>query len=161
MNKYKIISSKINIYVDGSCIFNGKKNAIGGYGIYFPHNPKLNISKKYTFDSPATNQKCELYAMYKAIKICNKLTYAEYNIYTDSMYVINCLTKWIKAWENNNWLKKDNEAPLNLDLIKKLWNVYNINKNSIHLHFVKAHTNKKDEHSINNDIADQLAKKSY
>ena len=30
----------INVYIDGSCINNGKENAVAGYGVYFKEDDK-------------------------------------------------------------------------------------------------------------------------
>ena len=55
-------------------------------------------------------------------------------------------------WIRNDLLKNKK----NLDLIKETYNIYKtIN---VELFLIKAHTNKQDDHSIGNRIADQLAK---
>ena len=36
----------INVYIDGACANNGKKNAISGYGVYFADDDSRNESKK-------------------------------------------------------------------------------------------------------------------
>ena len=32
----------INVYIDGSCVNNGKENACAGYGVYFKENDEKN-----------------------------------------------------------------------------------------------------------------------
>ena len=154
----------IYIYTDGSAINNGKKNAIGGYGVYFPKYPDLNVSEPYKFpNSIPTNQKTELYAIYiallqsmkiKNIKDCN------IHIYSDSSYSINCITKWIPTWIKNNWKKADNTVVKNIELLKIIWIAFNNLKSNckdIKFHHINSHTGKKDEHSIGNDVADKFA----
>ena len=58
------------VYTDGSFIKN-KGGVKCGYGVYFPNNEISNISKKFT-KAPLTNQRAELYAIYKAIKKVSK-----------------------------------------------------------------------------------------
>ena len=58
--------NNITVFTDGSCIKTSNK-ILCGYGVYFPNNELKNISKKFTIE-PLTNQRTELYAIYKAIK---------------------------------------------------------------------------------------------
>ena len=44
----KIDKNGINVYTDGSCLNNGKKNASAGIGIYFDKINIKSVSKKYT-----------------------------------------------------------------------------------------------------------------
>ena len=143
----------INIYTDGSCLNNGKSNAIAGIGIYFDNINIDNISRRHI--GIQTNNNAELTAIIESIKILilkdkilNKI-----NIYTDSMYAILCGTTYGKKNNLNNWKK---EIP-NKNLVKKIYNLLKTYKN-IKLIHVKAHTQNKDIHSINNNKADNLAK---
>lgn len=61
----------IDIFTDGSLI--RKKGKIYcGYGIYFPNGENNNISKKFD-KGLITNNRAELYAIYKSLKICKKI----------------------------------------------------------------------------------------
>ena len=52
----------IIVFTDGSY---SSKTQLGGYGVYFPyHDTKYNISKPFKMGA-ITNQRCELYAIYK------------------------------------------------------------------------------------------------
>ena len=94
----------------------------------------------------------------------NELT-PEIHIYTDSMYVINCITKWANSWIKLDWKRcvnnKIKDDICNLDLIKKLY-TYNQNY-KIKFHHVRSHQKKPDEHSSSwftwygNHMADKLA----
>ena len=147
----KIINRKKNIFkvfTDGSSINNGKKNCIGGIGVFFNDNSNYNISEKMTFknDGKVSNNICELTACLKAI-----LTIIEFKefqkihdcilIYTDSKCVIDSITKWSNSWEKNGWQRKDRSGKLkpvkNLDLIK---NIKNLTRNyNIQFRHIKAH----------------------
>lgn len=39
-------------------------------------------------------------------------------IYTDSKYTINCVDKWHKTWEKNDWLTTSGEEVKNKDIIQ-------------------------------------------
>ena len=80
-------------------------------------------------------------------KIKNK---SEIIIYTDSRYVKDGITDWIKKWKLNNW-KSSNKKPVkNKDLWVKLDN--SCQKHNIIWKWVKAHADNKF-----NNLVDELA----
>jgi len=144
----------IIVFTDGACQKNGKVNARAGYGIHFPNKEMPDISEPLPI-KPCTNQRAELYAIYIAVKlIIDNPNFNSITIYTDSMYSINCLTKWIYKWQKENSL----EDKKNLDLILPLVKMINSYKN-ITIKHVFSHTGKKDFESIGNEMADKLAVK--
>ena len=50
-------------------------------------------------------------------------TNSEAIIYTDSKYVKNGITEWIKKWEKNGWISSNKKPVKNKDLWVKL-NIY-------------------------------------
>lgn len=148
----------INIYTDGSCFNNGKKNATGAIGVFFNDNDERNISLAIK-DTKITNQTMELLACVNAI---DKLQPGEKAyLYTDSSYVINCMTVWIKNWEQNNWKTTTNKDVENIDLIKLLYQ--KTKKNIVIFKHVNAHTLEPSKesnmykHWYGNNMADKLA----
>ena len=120
---------EIVVYTDGSALNNqhkGKRR--GGCGVFFSDNDTRNrsIPLKETDTEKVTNQVAELNACLIAIELVfntdditakkNKLI-----IYTDSMYSINCISKWCKTWKKNNWCKSDKKVIENLELIQKIY----------------------------------------
>tara|TARA_Y100000741_G_scaffold275985_1_gene215850 strand:+ start:3950 stop:4450 length:501 start_codon:yes stop_codon:yes gene_type:complete len=154
--KNKTTTSKVlYLYTDGACVNNGKKNAKAGIGVY--SKDLLNISERVI--GHQTNQRAELYAILKALRLINISDYDSIHLYTDSMYSINCLTKWIYKWLHNNWLDFKKRPVKNKDIILQIYSILS-NKTNIHLHHVYSHTNKTDNHSMGNSKADDLARKS-
>ena len=90
----------------------------------------------------------ELMAPIMALKkIKNK---SEIVIYTDSRYVKDGITEWIKKWKLNNW-KSSNKKPVkNKDLWVKLDN--SCRKHKVYWKWVKAHAGNKY-----NNLVDVLA----
>ena len=146
--------NKIQIFTDGACVNNGKKNALAGYGIHFPNNEYEGISKPFLI-KPITNQRAELYAIHEALTIVSNEINKTIEIYTDSQYSIDCFTKWINRWEINNWKSRDGKIIKNLDIIKPIYKL--IKQNNVIFYHVRSHTGKNDFNSIHNDIADKLA----
>ncbi len=164
---------EIKIFTDGSYV---KATKACGYGVLFPNKEYENISKPFTI-APLTNQRAELYAIYKGIKTVYKEIkndgkngkngkngvniVTNITIYTDSEYSIKSLTIWIKTWKKNNWKATTGKDVLNQDLIVKLDTLiekFKAKYGSIKFVHVRSHTGKKDYESINNDLVDILAK---
>ena len=151
----------IDIFTDGSYVKKGGKEYCG-YGIYFKNNEYKPISRPFKHQ-PITNNRAELYAILKALIICNiinenskknnKPLIKEVNIYSDSRYCVKTFNDWLPKW------KKTKKEYLNADIINQIDECLqncNFKINFIHIF---AHTNNKDENSIGNSIADTLAKK--
>jgi ribonuclease HI len=117
----------MKIFTDGSTINNGKKNAIGGIGIYIPKQGEIEEwSLSYSLISAqdcsikVTNQISELIAIILGIEKAIKLTKDTIYVYTDSKYSIECATTWSKSWIKNNWKKSTGKVIENLWLIYRL-----------------------------------------
>tara|TARA_B100000795_G_scaffold270051_1_gene262241 strand:- start:22889 stop:23710 length:822 start_codon:yes stop_codon:yes gene_type:complete len=145
----------INVYIDGSCINNGKENAEAGYGVYFKEDDERNEYNRVV--GKQTNNTGELTAFIRALEIL-KDNNSIINIYTDSEYVIKCAGYYTARLAKNDWKTQNDKVPPNLKLLKKLYElVSEKNKEIIKLHHIKAHTNLQDVNSIGNYHADRLA----
>ena len=136
----------IKIYTDGSCLENPGNG--GWAAILFINNEKILISgsKKNT-----TNNQMELMAAIEALKKVPKGQ--EIIIYTDSNYVKEGITNWIKVWKKNNWKTANKKKVKNIELWIKLNNLSNFHE--IEWKLVKAHSG-----DPLNDMVDKLAKKA-
>lgn len=126
----------VRVFTDGSAKGNGKKNAIGGIGVFFgdsdTRNVSMNLDKFYSkyfpeeLPSKATNNKAELCAILEALVVTksNLDNKEKVVIYSDSMYSINCLTKWWKAWRANEWKNKSKKIISNCIVIKEIVEQY-------------------------------------
>jgi len=135
---------KYVIYTDGACLGNPGP---GGWGAVILTEKKndTNISGK---ERSTTNNRMELMAPIMALKKIKKAS--EIIIYTDSIYLKNGITTWIKNWEKNGW-KNANKKPVKN---KDLWVTLNelSKEHVIDWKWVKAHAGNKY-----NEIADKLA----
>lgn len=155
----KIDDSTNYVYTDGSCINNGKKNASGGYGVFFGDNDKKNISTR--MEGKTTNNKAELQAILESLKVIKNLK-QKYFIVSDSKYSINCVTKWNKNWIKNNWKTSKGTDVSNKDIIQgilKLMEVVDVEYIHVNSHKTPP-TNKNSieyKHWYGNHMADKLA----
>ena len=134
---------KLKIYTDGACSGNPAK---GGWApIILDDTNKSSISGS---ESSTTNNRMELMAPIMALKKIRKKS--EITIFTDSKYVKDGITDWIKKWKVNNW-KSSNKKPVkNKDLWIKLDNA--CQKHKVIWKWVKAHAGNKY-----NNLVDELA----
>lgn len=70
--------------------FSGSK---AGIGVWFNHNHDLNISEPVKKGLRATNNVAEIYAAVEAIRAAKGAEISKLQINTDSMFMINCMTK--------------------------------------------------------------------
>jgi len=151
-------SEPIDIFTDGACSNNGNNGAKAGIGVYFGKKDPRNVSRKIT--GKQTNNRAELLAILEAFNIVIKdiKMNKEVNIYTDSQYSIDALTKWSINWEKDDWKKKNKKQILNLEIIKE--GFYLLKKHTnVKLIHVRGHTKKTDRLSLGNNEADKLATK--
>jgi ribonuclease HI len=134
---------KYVIYTDGACSGNPGP---GGWGaIILNEENETNISGK---EKSTTNNRMELMAPIMALRKIKKAS--KIIIYTDSIYLKNGITTWIKNWEKNGW-KNANKKPVKN---KDLWVTLNelSKEHVVNWKWVKAHAGNKY-----NEIADKLA----
>lgn len=145
------------VYIDGSCINNGKINARAGYGVFFDHNDERN--EYGVVKGKQSNNTGELTALIRALEILKKDIEEKksINIYTDSEYVIKCSGSYGSKLAKNNWKTESDKVPPNLKLLQKIYELYSPHKKTVKIHYIKAHTNLLDKHSIGNSEADKLA----
>tara|TARA_A100001015_G_scaffold120864_1_gene134011 strand:+ start:21 stop:446 length:426 start_codon:yes stop_codon:yes gene_type:complete len=135
---------KLKIYTDGACSGNPGK---GGWAAIILDND-LNQTKISGCESKTTNNRMELTAPIMALKKIKKKS--EITIFTDSKYVKDGITGWIKKWKLNSWKGSNRKPVKNKDLWIKLDN--SCLKHKVTWKWVKAHAGDKY-----NNLADELA----
>lgn len=158
----------IKLFTDGSTLNNqGSKKGLsyGGYGGYilFTNGDEQVYSEPLEGDK-ITNQVSELYAFKHGLELIIQKGLKDFiYVYSDSMYLINIYTSWIKKWESDNWKKIDGNEIENLDLIKEIYLLTKQSNLKIFYKHVKAHQIEPEkgtpEHLLwyGNNKADELA----
>lgn len=129
-------------YTDGSASPNPGP---GGYAVIENNSPVALGSE----DGNTTNIRMEGRALIAAMKLSAG---APAEIYTDSEFWINVITKWAPGWAARGWTKKGGEIK-NLDLVKEAYDLYE--KSQVTLVWVRGHVG--DE---GNELADVWANKA-
>ncbi len=107
------------IFTDGSSVNNGKKNCVAAWAVYVGPDSPYNASEIVRLRP--SNQHAELEAINHALDVISRLTSFEaheFCIVTDSMYSINCLTKWYKTWQRNGYRSSKGDAVKHAPLIR-------------------------------------------
>lgn len=99
----------ITIYCDGSSIGNPGP---GGWGAVVSDG--VTVKELGGYEGSTTNNRMELTAAIEALHAITGNGNAV--IHTDSQYVINGITKWVKGWKKNGWQTKEKKDVLNKDL---------------------------------------------
>lgn len=144
----------VRIFTDGACSNNPGP---GGWGaVFYKENGQETISGH---EVETTNNRMELMAIVKALSKIKKeyRDCKEYEIYSDSAYVVNAINYgWIAKWAINNWVTTKGEEIKNQDLWKrylKLSNDLNLKNVKIKVIKIKGHNN-----NAFNDHVDEVAK---
>jgi ribonuclease HI len=104
---------RVEIFTDGACTGNPGP---GGWAAILRaggHEKELSGGEKAT-----TNNRMELTAAIKAFEALKKSS--EVTISTDSRYVMDGITKWMRGWKKNGWKTADKKPVKNEDLWRAL-----------------------------------------
>ncbi|KAF2134351.1 ribonuclease H-like protein [Dothidotthia symphoricarpi CBS 119687] len=121
--------SEFLIYTDGACSENGDQDARGGCAfVYRPETSPSMIpfrleSRSRTGEAvPQTSNRAELRAVIAALgfRLWNNEGCQRLVIATDSSYVVDGSTEWIKKWKRNGWQTSTHKPVKNQDLWKEL-----------------------------------------
>ena len=134
----------VTLYTDGACSGNPGPGGWGAILEYAGAEKELSGGEAQT-----TNTRMELTAVIAGLSALKEPCIVE--LYSDSKYVIDGLSKgWAASWQKNGWKKADKKPALNPDLWGKLLELATIH--TLHYHWVKGHAD-----NPKNNRCDQLA----
>lgn len=106
------------VYTDGCCSRNGRLKARAGIGVYWGPNHPMNVAER--LEGRQTNQRAEIQAACKAVEMAKAQDISKLVLYTDSMFTINGITKWIHSWKSNGWRLSTGQDVINREDFEKL-----------------------------------------
>jgi ribonuclease HI len=136
--------TEVVIYTDGACSGNPGP---GGWGVVLRW--RGTEKELHGSDPHTTNNRMELMAAIAALEALNRP--AQVQLHTDSKYLLDGITKWIKGWEHNGWMTSAKQPVKNADLWRRL--VKAMDGHEVTWLWVKGHAG--DE---GNERADALAR---
>ncbi|WP_016951891.1 ribonuclease HI [Anabaena sp. PCC 7108] len=144
MSTQRIIQS---IYTDGACTGNPGP---GGWAVVVYFNDG-SIHEMGDASRHTTNNKMEMQAAIAALQYLEASGQNEpITLYTDSEYLINCVTKWVKGWKKKGWKKSDGNPVQNQDLLEIL---DELNSRLVKWQHVRGHSG-----NIGNERCDVIAR---
>lgn len=134
----------IEMFTDGACSGNPGP---GGWGTILRYN---GVEKELSGgEHETTNNRMEMMAVISGLKALKEP--CEVNLYTDSKYVCDSVTKgWVYSWQKNNWRKADKKPALNVDLWEEM--LLLLNKHKVTFFWLKGHNGHPE-----NERCDKLA----
>ena len=134
---------RVTLYTDGACKGNP---GVGGWGVvleYGEHRKEL-----FGGDVGTTNNRMELMAAIAGLSALKSQCVVD--LYTDSVYVKDGITKWLSNWKSNGWRTASKKPVANQDLWEKLDQA--VSDHKVNWHWVKGHSG-----DPGNERADELA----
>ena len=110
-------ATQVVIYTDGACKGNP---GIGGWGAFLQTGTGDAMREKELFGGVAetTNNRMEMTAVIEALSALTRR--CSVTIYTDSAYVKNGMTEWLRGWKAKGWKTASKQPVKNEDLWKRL-----------------------------------------
>jgi ribonuclease HI len=136
-----------SIHTDGAC---SKNPGPGGWGVVV-HFDNGDVKELGGGVRNTTNNQMELQGAIAALEFLAELNQtAPVDLYTDSKYVIDGITKWIKGWKKNGWQTKDKKPVKNQEFWQEL---DQLNSANVSWHWVEGHSGDPD-----NERCDAIAR---
>ncbi len=132
------------IHTDGACSGNPGP---GGWGAVLDYDGKRKELSGGAAET--TNNRMELMAAIAALDALKRPCVVE--MYVDSVYVKDGISKWIYGWQRNDWKTADKKPVKNVELWQALAGA--ITRHQISWHWVKGHGGHPE-----NERADELAR---
>jgi ribonuclease HI len=140
------MTERVEIYTDGACSGNPGP---GGWGVILRFK---DVEKELSgFDPTTTNNRMELKAAIEGIKALKRSV--KVDLYSDSQYLRDGITKWVSKWKQNNWRLSNKKPVKNQDLWEEL--EAQIQTHTVNWHWVKGHAGHPE-----NERADALAREA-
>jgi ribonuclease HI len=137
-------SEIVEIFTDGACSGNPGP---GGWGAIL----RFNGTEKELSGGEAqtTNNRMELMAAIAALEALKRDV--KVNVYTDSQYLRDGITRWIHDWKARGWKTADKKPVKNIDLWQRL--EIALAGHKIEWHWIRGHSGHPE-----NERADELAR---
>ncbi len=127
----------IEAATDGACSGNPGKGGWGGL-ILFNDGSEIEIGGA---ENNTTNNRMELLAAIKTLEKLKEFKLKEnFKLRTDSKYLIEGYSNWIKNWKKNGWKTSSGKPVQNLDLWEK---IDQLRIKGLSMEFVKGHSGDK------------------
>jgi ribonuclease HI len=138
------MSERVEIWTDGACSGNPGPGGWGAILVLGDREKELSGGEPLT-----TNNRMELTAAISALEALKRP--CSVNLYTDSQYLREGISKWLAGWKKRNWLTAEKKPVKNVDLWQRLEAA--AEKHETNWKWVRGHAG-----DLRNERADELAR---
>ena len=137
-------------YTDGACSGNPGPGAAAAILLAFEGPTLLKERELVSSVEPSsTNQRQELIAAIMALEALSRPG-VPITIVSDSKYVIDGITSWIKGWKRNGWVNSQKQPVANAELWRRLDEL--VSQHTVQWRWIKGHAG-----NLYNERCDRLA----
>jgi ribonuclease HI len=136
----------VKIYTDGACSGNPGPGGWGALLVYGETEKELSGGEKDT-----TNNRMEMMGVIMALESLKEP--CKIDLYTDSKYVLQGATEWMKGWKAKGWKTASKDPVKNKDLWERLDEA--MQRHDLKWHWVKGHAGHAE-----NERVDELARRA-
>ena len=142
-------SDEIALYSDGACRGNPGP---GSWAFIAQNHEGELVHSRSGVSKLTTNNKMELQGVIEGLLFVSDQpqNFKKIFFYTDSKYVVDGITSWVKGWKRRGWKKADKKAPENLEQWQELDQLNE--KFNVEFIWVKGHAGHPQ-----NELCDRLA----
>ncbi|WP_040464581.1 ribonuclease HI [Erythrobacter sp. NAP1] len=142
----------VEIFTDGACKGNPGPGGWGALLRLGKHEKELSGGEADT-----TNNRMELTAAIEGLRAL--IEPCKVDLYSDSKYVIDGITKWVHGWKKRGWVNASKKPVRNSDLWHDLIDV--TSRHEVSWHWVKGHSGHTENERVDqlaSDEADRVAR---
>lgn len=137
---------EVKIFTDGACSGNPGPGGYGAVLCYKDHKKEIS-----GFLAKATNNAMELTAAIEALRLLKEP--CAVTILTDSRYLVDGITQYIKRWMENGWVTSDRSPVKNKELWQSLQE--EASRHQVSWQWIRSHNGHPE-----NERADELARQA-
>lgn len=137
---------RVAIFTDGACKGNPGP---GGWGVLLrlgPHEKELSGGEADT-----TNNRMEMTAVIKGLSALTEP--CEVELYSDSKYVLDGITKWVEGWKRRGWVTASKKPVRNADLWHEL--IAAAARHDMSWNWVKGHSGHPENERVDKLASDE------
>ncbi|MFC9972639.1 ribonuclease HI [Spirillospora sp. NPDC127200] len=138
-----VSGAPVVVHTDGGCSPNP---GAGGWGAVLRYGE--HVKELYGGEPDTTNNRMELMAAIRALEHLTRPSVVQ--VHTDSTYVRQGITQWMRSWKRNGWKTADKKPVKNADLWRRLDEA--TRRHRVEWFWVKGHAG-----DPGNERADELA----
>ena len=138
---------RVELFTDGSCKGNPGPGGWAALLRMGPHEKELSGNDPHT-----TNNRMEMTAAIRGLGALIEPCHVD--LYTDSKYLIDGITKWVHGWKKRGWVNASKKPVMNSELWHDL--IEAVARHDVHWHWVRGHSGHPENERVD-ALANQAA----